>query len=50
MRTKDLYENSDEEIRNLEEGNLLIGVANHSHAVFTLIQNNHYSIFQYDIA
>ena len=43
----DLYENSDENIRNLEEGDLAIVVANHSQGIFTLIQNNNFSNFQF---
>ena len=37
--TQGLYENSDEQIKNLEDFDLSIKVANHSQRIFTLIQN-----------
>ena len=39
-----MYENSDENIGNLEEGDLSIEVANHSQSIFTLIKNSNFSI------
>ena len=41
-----LYQNSDKKIGNLEEGDLSIEVDIHSQRIFTLIQNNHFPIFQ----
>ena len=45
-----LYENSDEKIGNLEEGDLTIEIANHSQRIFTVMQDNTFSIFNHGCA
>ena len=42
-----LFENSDEKIEILEDGDLSIEVVYHSQRISTLIQNNNFLIFQF---
>ena len=45
MRTKDLYENADENFGNLKKDDLSIEISNISTRIFTLIQNNNFWFF-----